>query len=527
VTHAYSVSGTPVVETLATCARMNIRPIGVRHEQAAALAAVAQNYVSGRPAAVAILASGPAVTNAATGILVAKENQWPLVVLGGRSSTAMDGMGAFQELNAVPVFRPITKWSTVVESTERIPDVLAEAIQVSMKGVPGPVYIDLPADILAGTTTRARPCEQRAVSGSSATADPEALRQAAGLLLEAERPLLILGEGVRWSEPYRELRRLVEVVDLPFISSPMGRGYLPDDHPRHFGYVRTLIQRTADVVLLVGSRLNWIFRFGKELSEHAKIVQFALQEDEVDWNRRSTVSIVGDFKQTLRGLLAELDAAGPAPSSSDSRTLWFRELTERSAENKRALEPSLQSDAVPVTPHRLMKEIRDFVPRASILVADGNVTLEAARQVLPTYSPSSRLNCGNFGCIGVGIPFGIGAKLARPDRMVLCICGDSAFGFCAMEMETAVRNRVPLIVVVANNDGIGGNRIQAAHYPIDYSERVTTYTPNLHYERIMGVFGGHTEYVERPDEVRRALERAAASGTAACINVRLDPTGQS
>jgi len=221
VTHVYSVLGTPIGDTFAACAKIGMRPIGVRHQQAGVMMATAQNYVAGRLTAISILSAGPGVTNAATGILVAKDNCWPLVVLGGRRPLNMQGMGSFQELDAVPIFQSITKWSALVEKTAQIPEYLDYAFHTATNGRPGPVYLDLPEDVLTETGSASEPCCTDVYEPPAA--DTDAINQAADILLRAKRPAIIIGKGVRWSEPYEELQQLVNGLGIPFITSPMGQ----------------------------------------------------------------------------------------------------------------------------------------------------------------------------------------------------------------------------------------------------------------------------------------------------------------
>lgn len=481
--------------------------------------ATAQNYVAGRLVAIAILSAGPAVTNAVTGVLVARDNCWPVIVLGGRRPLSMHGMGSFQELNAVPIFQSITKWSAVVEATENIPRSLDRAFQVALEGRPGPVYLDLPEDVL---TNRAHFHPLSVVRSSVVPkAATGAITQAADKLMQASRPALIIGKGIRWSEPYKELKSLVDDFGIPFIASPMGRGFLPDDHPLSFNEARTLIQSQADVVLLAGARLDWTFRFGAEFNRNVKLIQIDIHEQEIGVNVAADVGIVGDLKQVLRRLVAAMRLR----KGSDRRDLlcpWHALLQAAKEQKSKMLDQLMKSDALPMSPYRMLKEIRDSLPLDAICVFDGNIFMAAAQQVLPSYLPASRFTAGSNGCMGVGIPFAVGAKIAKPDRLVVTICGDTAFGFNAMEMETAVRHKIPVVIVVVNNDGNCGGLTQRAFYPQEF-ERVTMFQPDIHYEALMRAFGGHAEYVERPDELKPAFKRAVASGKPACINVKVDP----
>ncbi|MDO8567172.1 MAG: thiamine pyrophosphate-binding protein [Dehalococcoidales bacterium] len=518
--HVYSVPGGPVTEVLVSCIKAGVRVIGVRNEQSGVMMAVAENYVAGHCAGVPVLASGPGVTNGVTGTLIARDNCWPLVVLGGRQAITYTGMGIFQELDGTPIFESITKWSAVLQTTARIPEFLARAYQIATSGQPGPVYLDLPMETINGVADADKVKPAEPLRPSPSLGDPDAVREAAELLLKAERPLLLIGKGVRWSEPYAELKQLVESLNLPFVASPMGRGSIPDDHPLNFNATRNLAIKNADVVLLAGVRLNWMFKLGSDFAPSAKLIQIDIEPKEIGRNRAATVGIVGDIKQVLMQILAE--TRGKKKAMTD-RSAWVSSLQAKREANERNLVAFTDSDAVPMTTHRMIKEIRDFIPRDAICVVDGQLVLAAGRQALPSYVPASRLNSGTNGCMGQGVPFGIGAKLAAPDRMVVSICGDCSFGFSAMEMETAVRQNIPVIFIVEENEGIQGALFQDMSMPKNHPERVTTYQPDIHYELIMKAFGGHTEYVKRPDELRPALERAAASGKAACINVKTDP----
>jgi thiamine pyrophosphate-dependent acetolactate synthase large subunit-like protein len=314
---------------------------------------------------------------------------------------------------------------------------------------------------------------------------------------------------------------LVNDFAIPFITSPMGRGYLPDDHPLCFNAARTPLQSKADVILLAGARLDWTFRFGSEFGRDAKIIQIDIHEPEIGVNVTPYVGIVGDLKAALGQMVSHMKRKKPGYDPARLAP-WHATLAETKERKITMLAELTKSSGIPMSPYRMLGEIRDFLPRDTICVLDGNVFMAAAQQVLPSYLPASRFTAGTNGCMGVGIPFAIGAKLAVPDRLVVAICGDTAFGFSAMEMETAVRHQIPIIVVVVNNDGNSGSLQQSGLYPPGH-ERVTMFQPDIHYEAIMRAFSGHGEFVNSPQQLKPALERAAASDKPACINVRVDP----
>jgi len=519
VTHVYCVAGTPIRETFSKCAEFGIRPIGVRNQLAGALMAIAQNYVMGRITAVAIFSAGPAITNATTGILVAKDNCWPLLVLGGRRPLSMRGMGSFQELDAAALFQPITKWSAVVRKTSEIQSYIEEAFQIAISGRPGPVYLDLPEDVLTAMSHSAI-VPARTISNIPAL-DENRIDAAADLLLRAQRPAMIIGKGVRWSEPYAELKQMADEFEIPFITSPMGRGYLPDDHPRCFNQVSGLLQQKADVILLLGARLDWTFRFGSQIERDAKLIQIEIHEPEMGINRAPAIGILGDVKTALQKILARMKHRVSATPQTNLSS-WHG-LLEAEREGRRCKLDALMSSAkLPMSPHRMYKEIREFLPRDAICILDGNVSLAAGQQVLPAYLPASRFTAGSNGCMGVGIPFAVGAKIGQPDRLVVAVCGDMGFALSAMDMETAARHRISIIVIVVNNEGNTGAIMERTYFP-GSMERITMFQPDIHYENIMRAFGGHAEHVDRPEQLKPALERSVASGNAACINVTVDP----
>ncbi|MGZ9126783.1 MAG: thiamine pyrophosphate-binding protein [Candidatus Binatia bacterium] len=519
VTHVYCIAGTPIRETFAKCAALGIRPIGVRQQQSGVLMALAQNYVTGGLPAVALFSAGPAITNAATGILVAQDNCWPLVVLGGRRPLDMRGMGSFQELDAVTIFQSITKWSALVEKTSEIPGYLARAFQIARSGRPGPVYLDLPEDVLDAT-------QMSSAADAIAPAilpqpDNREIEQATDLLLSAQRPALIIGKGVRWSAPFAEMRRLVEEFDIPFITSPMGRGFLPDDHPLCANYAAGTLQRRADVILLLGARLDWTFRFGRQFARDTKLIQIDIHEPEIGTNRPAAVGIVGDVKLVLQKILDCMTRkVSTAPRAS--LALWRALLEAERTIRESKLDSQMRSATLPMSPQRMFKEIKDFLPRDAICILDGNVSMAAGQRVVPAYLPASRFTAGTNGCMGVGVPYAVGAKIAQPDRLAIAVCGDMGFAMSAMDMETAVRHKVPILVVVANNEGGTGAITQSTFFP-NSEERITMFQPDIHYDNMMLAFGGHGEYVDRPEQLRPALERSVASGKAACINVKIDP----
>lgn len=519
----FGLPGGPIQDIMGFAPHFGVRPIGVRHEQAAAFAAAAYGFVKNQ-VGVAVLAAGPAVSNGVTGAHVAYDNCLPLVILGGSGAQKGRYTGTFQETENVPMFKGITKMAVQVDSTARIPEYMAMAFRKARTGRPGPVYIDLPSDVLQnGVDEEDVRWPSDYYVDAPPQGNPEQVKRAAELLLNAERPMMIVGKGVRWSEPTAELRQLVESLGMPYVTSPMGRGFIPDDHPMSFAAARSAIMANADVILIVGSRLNWMFGFGRQFQPDAKVIHVDIEAEEIGFNRAVDVGIVGDSKAVLQQILAELKGKTEGLAERAEEGPWLSALRERVDHNAKNIESLLTSDAKPILTHRLLHEVSEVFPRDTVYCVDGQTTLATGRQVLQSYTPASRLNSGSNGCMGVGVPFAVGAKLARPDVPVVSVNGDCAFGFNAMEMETAVRYRLPIVFIINNNSGIVGGSLQARMgLPEGYEERVATYTPDIRYDKILEAFGGHTENVTDPSELQPALQRAyqaTKEGKVACVNV--------
>lgn len=516
ITHVYSISGTPIEQTLSLCAKNNIRVIGVHHQQAAVMMAAAQNYLTGKLVAAVILSAGPAVTNSTTGILVAQDNCFPLLVIGSRRALEKEGIGYFQELNAVPIFASITKSSKLVDSTAKIYQMISEGIKIAISGRPGVSYLDIPEDIL----DRKIDTYNNILSELIQVPQPnqEVLEKAIDLLKKAQRPVLIIGKGIRWSEPYQEIDFLVNNLGIPFITSPMGKGYLPDNNSLCFNAISSQILLSSDLILIVAARLNWTFRFGTEFAENAQVIHIDIEPSELGKNIIPTVGIVGDAKAVLKKIVSGLTQSKLPISNS-----WLNILYSEREKKINQWELLAQEDSLPISPHRLIKEIGESLPQDAIVVIDGRVILQVSQNILPSYFPASRFTSGTNGCMGTGIPFGIGAKLSYPHRPVIVITGDTAFGFNAMEMETAIRLRLPIIVIIANNQGNSGSLKQKAFYSANYPDLVTMFQPNIRYEKIMEAFGGCTEYVETSEQIKPAFTRALKSGISTCINVKVNP----
>ncbi len=510
--HMFYVMGGPMLETEATAIKIGIKAIDTRHEQAAALEAHAWTRVMRRPA-VCIGASGPGATNLLTGVANAFTDAAPLIAIGGASPRVFFGMEAFQEIDQLAVFKPVTKWAERIYDAKRIPELVATAVRQAMTGRPGPVYLDLPGDTIGEKVdedTIVWPQPFKPLPRSPG--DQGAVREAVSLLARAQRPIILGGSGVWWSDAAAAFHAFVDATGIPFYTTPMSRGTVPEDHPLSFLNARSAAFQDADVCLVVGTRFNWIIQFARppRFGKDMKVIRVDVDAASICQNRDVDVPIVGDARAVLLQLSAEAQGKiDPAKYSS-----WVGKLRVLDAEKGAEQDKAMSSDEVPIHPLRLCKEVRDFLKRDAILVVDGQEILNFGRQSIPTFVPGHRLNSGTFGTMGVGLPYGVGAKVAKPDTQVVVLHGDGSFGINAMEIDTAVRHRIPVVVVISNNGG----------WTADAPWQLPLPKPGRHlgrtrYDRMAMELGAHGELVEKPHEIRPALERAYASGKPAVVNV--------
>jgi acetolactate synthase-1/2/3 large subunit len=507
----FFIMGGPMLDAQNTCRKLGMRMIDVRHEQAAAMMANAYARVSGK-AGVCSAASGPATTNLITGLAHAYTDSAPVIALGGASPISQFHWEAFQEIDQLSMMRPACKWAGQAIIAKRIPEYINMAYRQALTGRLGPAYLDLPGDVLYSRVDEDEVImPQPAKTEHRIPGDPGLVKEAIDVLARAERPVLVTGSGILWSNASEELQQFVDATGIPFYTTPQGRGVVPEDHPRSFLSARSLAFKEADAFLVLGTRFNYVITFARapRFNADAKVIQVNIDPAEIGKNRPVDIGIVGDVKTVLRQML-ELVQGKFNPKKD---TPWIDALREQDMKGQSRMEPFLNSDEQPIHPLRLCKEVRDFLDRDAILVVDGQEILNYGRQSIPTHTPGHRLNSGPFGTMGVGVPFGVGAKVAKPDKQVLVLHGDGSFGMNAMEMDTAVRHNIPIVTVISLNGGWtadpDGGKIGR---DLGYQR----------YEKLMDAFGGHGEYVEKPSEIRPALERAFASGKPAIVNVKTD-----
>ena len=511
----FYLMGGPMLETESACMRLGVRAIDTRHEQAAAFMAHAYSRVTRRPG-VCMGCSGPGMTNLVTGIANAFVDAAPLIAVGGSSPRIYQGMEAFQDIDQVAVARPITKWAERVLDAGRIPELVATAFRQATSGRPGPAYLDVPGDVLGA------PVDEAAVATPTpwhpaprALGDPDAIREAVALLARAERPLILGGSGVWWSDGAGAFQALVEATGIPFYTTPISRGTVPEDHPLAFLHARARAFAEADVLLAVGTRFNFVIQFGRppRFAPDLKLIQVDVNPAELGHNRSVDVPIAGD----ARAVLEQLADRARGRIEPGRYGAWAGRLRALDLEKREEMAKLADTDQVPVHPLRLCREVRTFLRRDAILVVDGQEILNYGRQSIPTFVPGHRLNSGPFGCMGVGLPFGLGAKVARPEAQVVVLHGDGSFGINAMEMDTAVRHRIPVLVVISNNGGWSADPLGTK------PGRDLGFT---RYDKLAEDLGAHGEFVEKPGEILPALERAWASARPAVVNVITDPNAR-
>lgn len=513
----FTLCGGHILPIYDGCLDEGIRIIDVRHEQAAVHAADAWARLTGRPG-VAVVTAGPGVTDSVTGVANAFRANSPVLVIGGQGPFAQLGRGSLQEMDHVAVMRPITKWAGAVYETERIPEFIAVALRHALSGRPGPVFLEIPIDVLFRFVDERQVAFPRFAPVPRPGPSKAALEQAAALLAAAERPVVMAGSAVRWCNAYTALARFVEALDLPLFTNGMARGTLPPDAPQFFQHARRKAFATTDLLILVGGEFDFRLRFGQEIAPEARVIHLDLEPTVIGHNRPVDLGMVGDI-----GLILEEWREAMAARHPGRRWTAWREALRAIEEGEAALwAQGRDSPEVPIHPLRLCHELARFIDERTIVIGDGGDIVAAASRILPVYRPELWMDPGPFGCLGIGLPFAIAAQLAHPDKRVLVLFGDGAFGFNGFEFDTAVRFGLPIMSVVAND--AAWSQIRRPQIEMWGEARaVATALAPTRYDRVVEAFGGYGEQVERPEEIRPALERMAAAGKPACLNVRTQP----
>ena len=512
VSHLFTLNGGHIWPILMGAQEHGIRIIDVRHEQSAAFAAEGWAKVT-RQCGVAAVTAGPGVTNSTSALAQAQSGDSPLFVIGGRAPQARWGMGSLQEMDHVELVKSITKKSVTLGEADEAYATAAECVRTALSARTGPVFMDIPLDVFFGAADLPEATEHL-TPHLGASPDPDLVARAARLIEGAHRPAVIAGGSVWWARAEDELKDLVETANLPLTVNGMARGALPPGHPLFFPRARGPALGEADLIVVVGALLDFRLNFGQPpvFAEDAQLI--FIDVDGHRKHRAGEVSIYGDLKAALGALANAVDGGADRPA-------WLDRLREAEVASRRRDEAMVRSDSSPVHPARLIAEVDRFSDPDAIIVGDGGDFVSFAGRLIERQKPGLWIDPGPFGCLGSGPGYAMAAKLAHPDRQVVLLSGDGAFGFSAMEFDTMVRHRIPVVCVVGNN-GIWA----LEKHPMQ-SMLGTSIAADLghrtRYDKVVESLGGHGEMVERPDEIRPALERAFKSGLPACINVICDP----
>ena len=512
VTKLFTLSGGHLFSIYDGCREEGIDIVDVRHEQAAAFAAEGWAKVTRQPG-VAALTAGPGVTNGMSGLGSAQQNNSPIVVLGGRAPAMRWGQGSLQEIDHVPFVRPLVKSAATVQSTEEIPELLDDAFAVATTPHTGPVFLDFPLDyVFMEAEERERP-EAPGVPRAD-EADGGQLERAAALLRDAERPVVMAGTNLYWGRGEDELRALIEARQIPVFLNGLARGCIPADHELFFSRARSHALKGADVALVIGVPMDFRLGFGKSFGEETELIAIDVAEPGRAHPRPVAAELYGDVRATLRALRGE---AGTAASSA-----WVDSLRETETEKRAAEAEQRGDDRSPLHPMRLYKELGEVLDRNAIVIGDGGDFVSYAGRVIDSYEPGCWLDPGPFGCLGSGPGYALAAKLAHPDRQVVLLLGDGAFGFSGMEFDTFSRLGVDVVGVMGNN-GIWALEKHPMEYLYGYSVAAEL-APERRYDQVVEALGGHGELVRSPGDLKGALARAFEAGRPALVNVLTDPS---
>jgi acetolactate synthase-1/2/3 large subunit len=440
-------------------------------------------------------------------------------VIGGQGPFANLRRGSLQEMDHLGVMRPITKWADAVYQTERIPEYVELGIRHAVSGVPGPSYLEIPMDVFMGSVE-----EQAASIPRIRTAPPrlspdrDEVRRAIELLSASSRPMLMAGTSVKWSRAAADLNRFIQETHIPTYTNGMGRGTVPPDSPEFLNRSRRAALERIDCIVLAGTLLDFRLRFGQSIPADAKIIQLDMDATLIGQNRQADVPLVGNLACSFDLLLEEMKNQGVKLDFSS----WRDELRAVEVEAEQKVQAALDSDETPVDPQRMCREVRDWLDTLEdpIVIGDGGDIVATAAKIIPVKSEGAWMDPGPLGTLGVGMPFALAAQLSHPGRRVVIVYGDGSFGLNGFEYDTAVRFGLPIIGVVGN-DGAWGQMMRPQGNIYGWDRLQGTLLNFTRYDKVVEALGGHGELVERPEELRPALERAAASGKPALVNVIL------
>jgi acetolactate synthase-1/2/3 large subunit len=513
----FTLSGGHIMPLYDGCIDEGIRVVDVRHEQAAVHAADAWARCRPGSVGVAAITAGPGVTDGVTGIANAWRANSPILVIGGQGPFDNLRRGSLQEMDHLGVVKPITKYADAVYQTYRIPEYIELAIRHAVSGIPGPAYLEIPMDIFMAQVEESELRVPRIrTAPPRLSPDRAEVREAIEVLKSAERPMLMAGTSVKWSHASAELNRFIQETHMPSFTNGMGRGTIPPSSPEFLNRSRRHSLKSIDAIILAGTLLDFRMRFGQTIPADAKIIQLDMDATLIGQNRQADVALVGNLANSFEMLLEEMKNQGVRLDFS----AWRDELRGIETEAAKQVEAALNSDETPVDPQRMCREVRDWLETLDdpIVIGDGGDIVATAAKIIPVKREGAWMDPGPLGTLGVGMPFALAAQLANPDKRVVIIYGDGSFGLNGFEYDTAVRFGLPIIGVVGN-DGAWGQMMRPQGAVYGWDRLQATLLNYTRYDKVVEALGGHGEHVESPTDIRPALERAAASGKPALVNV--------
>lgn len=508
----FTLSGGHLFSIYDGCRAENIRLIDTRHEQTAAFAAEGWSKVTRVPG-VAALTAGPGVTNGMSAMAAAQQNQSPLVVLGGRAPALRWGQGSLQEIDHVPFVAPLARFAATADSPDAAGKLIDDALRAAVGAPSGVAFVDFPMDHVFGEATDSGAPGALTEPPVVARADGDALDTAVRLLSQAQRPVVMAGTNVWWGRAEAALLNLAEALRIPVLMNGMARGTVPADHPLAFSRARSKALKEADVALVVGVPMDFRLGFGGVFGAETTLIAADRVAPERPHPREVAAGLYGDLTATLSALST---ASGP------DHEAWLAALRAVETSARAAEADELRDERTPLHPMRVYAELNAVLDRDAIVVIDAGDFGSYAGRVIDSYAPGAWLDSGPFGCLGSGPGYALAAKLARPERQVVLLQGDGAFGFSGMEWDTLVRHGVQVVSVIGNN-GIWALEKHPMEAIYGYSV-VAELRPGTRYDEVVSALGGHGELVSAPAELRPALERAFSSGLPAVVNALTDPT---
>ncbi|KAK7571911.1 hypothetical protein V9T40_014383 [Parthenolecanium corni] len=533
IEYVFGIVGFPVIELGMAVQQAGLHFVAMRNEQAACYAAQAIGYLTRKPAVVLVV-SGPGLLNVVSGMANATVNCWPLIVIGGSCSQFHEGIGGFQECNQVENSRQYCKYSARPASVHVIHQHIEKAVRLSTYGRPGACYLDFPDDILKQTVNSDKILPATLCPPPPLLfPDPHSIQKAAVAIKNASKPLVIVGKGAAYGVSELAVRELINSCELPFLATPMGKGVVPDSSPYCVASARTEALKNADVIVLLGARLNWILHFGRPPRFHPGVVfiQVDLCAEELHNSVTAGVAIQSDIGVFANEVLKEFKKTG---WRYGSRTQWWTTLRNSCEKNTHFVKSMADNTVLPLNYFAAFNIIQKNIPQNSIIVSEGANTMDIGRTMLPNELPRHRLDAGTFGTMGVGLGFAIAAQLYcqkyHPSKRVVCVEGDSAFGFSGMEIETIFRYKLPIIIIIINNNGIYGGLDSETWDAINSTEEntrtnpPTALTPLVHYENMLNMFNKTGYSCETPEQIQKALQKALQNkNEPSIINIFISP----